>query len=204
MDDSYCNSEIYIVEKEEALGKSLKAFFETSGYNVHLYAAAEDFIKKYNDDNPSCILSNVHLNGLSGMELQKIMIKKYNHIPVILMTDQGDISMAIEALKNGAFDFIEKPLDTDKLLACIKRALSQCKISLKEKTVKGCYLMLFQNLSKREKEVFSLMAEGYTNKVMAQKLGIAIGTVEAHRAKIMSKLKCNSLAEILKIKKLLD
>ncbi len=185
------------------MGQSLKSYLESHDLKVFLFESAELFLESSVETGPACLLSDINLEGMNGLELLAISRKKHNHLPTILITGFGDIPMAVEALKNGAFNFLEKPLNLSVLLICINQAIKKSRSDIENTLAYIEAKQLFDTLTNREKEIFDIMIDGLTNKIMAHKLGITVSTVEAHRAKVMSKLKCGSLADVLNIGKIL-
>lgn len=188
-------SVVHVVDDDEAIRNSLKLFLESANLNVRLYDSAHNFLNNYHNSEPACILIDVRMPNISGLQLQQLLKEKNIITPVIVMTGYGDVPTAVKAMKAGAIDFVEKPFDHDYLLSRIHNCLDQCKYKHKQHES----LNRLSLLTAREREVFELIAEGNINKVIAEKLHISPRTVEAHRANVMDKLQAQSLSDIVRL-----
>ena len=190
---------IHIVDDDEAIRKSLRLLVKISGLNPETYNSAEDLLKKADLTQHGCLVVDVRMPGMSGLELQKYLNNNHFNIPLIIITGHGDINMAVQAMKSGAYDFFEKPVDDDRLISRIKESLEiHNKLSRKEQEI-DTSRQLLEKLSSREKEILDLLVEGKLNKVIAAELNISTRTVEAHRASIMHKMEAHSLSDIVRI-----
>lgn len=169
---------IRIVDDDAEMRESLEFLLSTEGWKSRSYASAEAFLETDDVMVPGCLILDIRMPGLSGLQLQELLKKKDYSLPILFITAHGDITMAVEAVKNGAFDFLPKPLDDEKLLASVEKAIA---------------------LAPREREVAGLVAEGLLNKVIAERLGIAEKTVQIHRGQVCRKLKVRSAVEISRI-----
>ncbi len=189
---------IHIVDDNDAIRKSLSMVMRSADFESKTYATAQDFLNKYNQTGPGCLLLDVRMPGMTGLELQRLLPKLHIQLPVIIMTGHGDVATAVRAMKAGAIDFIEKPFEHENLLTriheCINHSLRQQKSQKHQAGIERLSL-----LTPREHEVMDLLVQGKINKTIANKLGISIRTVEAHRANLMSKLHVHSLADIIRI-----
>lgn len=186
---------IYVVDDDEGIGKAIKWLLEPVNLNVKVYHSALTFLKEYNTNLRGCLLIDVRMPEMSGLQLQERLMSLGNTMPIILLTAHGDISMATRALKAGAFDFITKPFNDQNLFEQIQAAL------LKEKegsTVRNIYER-YKKLSTREQEVVESIIAGKMNKIIAHELNISTKTVELHRANIMQKMQAKNLAELVKM-----
>ena len=176
---------IRIVDDDAEMRESLEFLLSTEGWKSRSYASAEAFLETDDVMVPGCLILDIRMPGLSGLQLQELLKKKDYSLPILFITAHGDITMAVEAVKNGAFDFLPKPLDDEKLLASVEKAIALMKD--------------LATLTPREREVAGLVAEGLLNKVIAERLGIAEKTVQIHRGQVCRKLKVRSAVEISRI-----
>jgi len=182
---------IYIVDDDDSVRNAISFLLKTESLAHECYNSAEDFIARSKISHPCVVVLDIRMPGMSGMELQKWMNQHNFKVPVIIISGHGDIPLAVEAMRNGALEFLEKPFDDQILLDRIQQAL---KIDIE----KQAESFDTDSLSKRELEVMHLLASGKLNKVVASELNISTRTVEAHRANIMQKLGIRSLADIVK------
>ncbi|NOZ54875.1 MAG: response regulator transcription factor [Gammaproteobacteria bacterium] len=189
---------IHIIDDDEAVRESLKLVIRSADYEVVTYHSAEIFLKKFKPESAGCLLLDIRMPGMSGLELQALLPTLHIYIPVIVMTGYGDVPTAVRAMKAGAMDFIEKPYNHDQLLnridACVNDAKSRETLAQQLKGINRVEL-----LTPREREVMTLLVDGKINKVIAAELGISTRTVEAHRANLMEKLQAKSLSDIVRI-----
>lgn len=185
-------SPIYIVDDDEAIRRSLSFLLKTSGHAVRCFAGGIDFLKEAAGLEPGCVLLDVRMPDIDGLEVQRELRARGVMLPVIIMTGHGDVGMAVAAMKVGATDFIEKPFEKAALLEAIDAACAQVAASKNA----GARLNI---LTDREREVLSGLVDGLPNKSIAYDLGISPRTVEIHRANLMQKLDVRSLSEALRI-----
>lgn len=189
---------IALIEDDEAVLDSLRAVLEARGMTVQCFASVEEFLAGQREHKPACIVSDVRLPGLSGLDLQRSLKERGSQIPLILITGHGDIAMAVAAMKDGAYDFVEKPYDSNRLIASIQKALAveqKLRSGTEERRV---LLELIAELSPRQKEVMLLVAEGKSNKQIASQLGISPRTVENYRAWVMERLGASNIADLVR------
>jgi two-component system response regulator FixJ len=188
---------IHIVDDDEGVRKALSLLMKSAGHDSSLYASAEKFLDEFHYSQPCCIFIDVRMPGMSGLELQKKIAALNNAPAVIILTGHGDIDMAVQAMKDGAMDFITKPFQNQKVLDVIQKvmALEVVKWSAKEKQSK--IIQKLVQLTPRERQIMQLLVDGNVNKQMASKLDISVRTVEKHRARIMEKLQVKTLAELV-------
>jgi two-component system response regulator FixJ len=189
---------IALIEDDEAALESLHLLLESRGMSVRGFASAEAFLASLTEGRPACIVSDVRLPGLSGVDLQRILKAEGTDVPVILITGHGDIAMAVGAMKEGAFDFVEKPYDADVLITNIERALAVGAEMRCKEIERHELLERLAELSPRQKEVMNLVAEGLSNKQIALRLGISPRTVENYRAWVMERMGAANLAELVR------
>ena len=188
---------IYIVDDDEALRDSLVWLLESSGYKVTAYESAEVFLGIYNVSMTGCLVLDVRMPGMSGLELFEELRRRHCTLPVIFITGHGDVPMAVSAVKKGAVDFIEKPFSERDMLGLIKQCLVAEEQSRDQRRVEAETARRLDHLTHREREVLDLIIVGKLNKQIADVLGISIKTVEVHRARVMEKMGAHSLAELV-------
>lgn len=189
---------VYIVDDDSAVRDSLILLLRTEGLSSVAFASAEEFLEGFQPSHPACLLVDVMMEGMSGLELQKLLRRRGIPLPVIVITGHGDIAMAVHALKNGAADFIEKPCDDDRVLSAIREALARQEV-LAEEIGLDELIRRRESLSPREGEVMDLLVDGQLNKVIGARLGISERTVEIHKSKMMQKMGARGLAELVRM-----
>jgi two-component system, LuxR family, response regulator FixJ len=191
---------LVIVEDEVQLLELMKEFFVGAGYRVKGFGSAEDFVADLDwMTSVDCIIADVRLPGMDGLELLGLVIERQPGTPMVIMTGHGDIPMAVKAIKEGAFDFIEKPFTPERLEEIVNSALAarpRLRVAADAKEAEG----VLSRLTPRQVEIVDLIAEGLTSKEIAVRLGMSFRTVDTHRARIMEKLQVNSLAELLRLR----
>ena len=192
---------VHVVDDDPAIRNALTASLEIRGLKVINYESAETFLNSYEDDQIGCLVLDIRMPGINGLELQQILVKRDYAIPIIFVTGHGDVPMSVKALKNGAIDFLEKPYRQEVLQKRIEQALEQSKsIKIKIEEKNNC-LECYERLTPREKQVMAILVNNYanvSNKKVAEALGISPRTVENHREKIMLKMQVNSLLDLVK------
>lgn len=190
---------VFVVDDDEALRSSLKWLLESEGLRVETFASASQFLNDYYPGRAGCLLLDVRMPGMSGLELQEYLQGQQIRIPVIIITGHGDVPMAVRAMKAGAVDFVEKPFDDDKLLSGIRRALQTDLERRTQQAARAEFAMRMAQLTPREHEVMLMVTDGKSNKEIAGELGVSAKTVEAHRARVMEKMEARSLAELVRM-----
>jgi two-component system response regulator TtrR len=189
---------IYVVDDDEAMRDSMTWLLEGEGYVVACFDSAESFIKARRDDMRGCLILDVRMPEMSGLELHEKLDALGSELPVIFVTGHGDVPMAVSALQRGACDFIEKPFHNEDLLSRIVRALElDAQLSARRQR-NGAISHRLDQLTQRESEVMKLVVAGKLNKQIADELNISMKTVEAHRARVMEKMGVRTLAELVK------
>jgi FixJ family two-component response regulator len=188
-----------VIDDDDAVRSSLKLLLRSVKLPVVVYASAQEFLPKYSVDQPGCLIVDVRMPGMSGLELQEQLNLRGAMIPVIFITGHGDISMAVEAMRHGAFDFLPKPFRDQDLLDRIQKALEKDAKSRREIAQTERIRQQFESLTPREREVLGLVTSGKANKVMAADLGVSQRTIEIHRARVMEKMQANSLAQLVRM-----
>jgi len=191
------DQQIYIVDDDEALRDSLVWMLESSGYTVSAFDSAEAFLAAYRETFSGCLVLDVRMPGMSGLELFEELGRRRCTLPVIFITGHGDVPMAVSALKKGAVDFIEKPFGDQEMLRLIAQCLEQERASRSKRKLEADTARRLEHLTQREREVLDLIIAGKLNKQIADVLGISIKTVEVHRARVMEKMGAHSLAELV-------
>lgn len=190
---------IFIVEDDDAVRESLQLVLESLGHTVSAFPSAGAFLEQFNSDLAGCLVLDIRMPGMNGMELQRKLNDSNSMLPIIFVTGHGDVPMAVEAMQQGAFDFIQKPYREQELLEKIERALALDKENRESLQQRQAILAHLQELTPREMDVLLLMIEGKANKVIAADLDISQRTVEIHRARVMEKLRANSLAHLVRM-----
>ena len=199
---------VYVVEDDEAVRDSLELLLKSDSKPVKTYESANAFLKDYSDKMAGCIVLDIRMPGMDGMELQKKHNDKHSILPIIFVTGHGDVPMAVDAMKEGAVDFIQKPYREEALLEKIEAALEQDQEQRKSLDEKQETIRRVKSLTPREREIMDRMIAGQANKVIAIELEISQRTVEIHRSRVMHKMGTHSLAHlvrmVLSVKDLID
>lgn len=187
---------VFIVDDDNDFRDSMKWLLESDNFHVIGFNSAQDFLNRYKGDM-GCMLLDVRMPEINGLALQQIMIERDIKLPIIVVSGHGDIPMAVNAMKNGALDFIEKPFDDEVLLRLVEIGLQRATEMFKDNTALSQSRNHYDSLSKREKEVMTLVVSGQSNREIAESLGISPKTVEVHRARVMSKMRAASLPDLV-------
>ncbi|MEW6464852.1 MAG: response regulator [Pseudomonadota bacterium] len=190
---------VYVVDDDEAVRDSLQWLLEGKDYRVHSFESAESFLARYDPREVACLLVDIRMGGMTGLELQDKLIERHSPLPIGFITGHGDVPMAVNTMKKGAMDFIQKPFKEEELLRLVDRMLEQARSTFAEQQKSASREALLSRLTGRESQVLERIVAGRLNKQIADDLGISIKTVEAHRANIMEKLNANTVADLLKI-----
>ena len=190
---------VYIVEDDPSFRKSMERLIRASGYEVVAFESANPFLSQASIRHPACLLLDVKLPDIDGLCLQQELIEKGIHLPIIFMTGHGTIPMGVQAMKDGAVDFLPKPFETKDLLSSVVKALERDTHNVQEESEKREINALMDTLTPREKEVLRWLISGRLNKQIAYALGITERTIKAHRNQIMQKTKVSSIAELVRL-----
>ncbi len=190
---------IYVVDDDEGVRDSLQWLLEGKDFRVRCFDSAETFLSRYDSREVACLIVDVRMAGMSGIDLQDKLMERRSPLPIVFITGHGDVPMAVDTMKKGAMDFIQKPFKEEALLPVVERMLEAAKISFAEHQQSASRDALLSKLTGREAQVLERIVAGRLNKQIADDLGISIKTVEAHRANIMEKLNANTVADLLKI-----
>jgi FixJ family two-component response regulator len=188
---------VYIVDDDPSVLEGLRLLMKSVKLNVETYSSAQDFLDSYKPDQPGCLLIDMRMPGISGLELQEILRSRNIFIPTIIITGYGEVMDAVHAMKNGAIDFIEKPFSGQYLLDQVHKAIAEDAQIRKKQAQQQVVSANLALLTPREREVMDLVIAGKANKVIALELGLSMKTVEFHRAHMMKKMKVDSVAELV-------
>jgi FixJ family two-component response regulator len=194
---------IFIVEDDESLRAALGSLFRSVGLKVEMFSSAAELLRSKFPDVESCLVLDVRLPGLSGLDLQAELAKANIHIPIIFMTGHGDIPMSVQAMKAGAVDFLPKPFRDQDMLDAVAMALERNRQQRRAANQLSDLRACFETLTQREREVMSRVAAGLMNKQIAGELGISEITVKIHRGQVMRKMGARSLADLVKMAEVL-
>jgi len=193
------SEQLCLIDDDEAVRDSVGLLLENHEFQVASFGSAEEFLSEMeNGLQPACVVSDVKMPGLSGLELQRLLTEQQARIPLILITGHGDIAMAVAAVKAGAHDFIEKPFDDQTLLGSIESALDEARRKKAHDDTLQEFAARVDELSVRQRQVMDLAVKGYSNKEIAQELGISPRTVETYRAWVMEKTGARNLADLVR------
>jgi FixJ family two-component response regulator len=192
-------STVFVVDDDEGVRRSLALLLGSVGYRVSPSASARQFLNEYDPHRPGCLVLDVRMPEMSGLELQRELNQKGAALPVIFITGHGDVPMAVEAMKHGAFDFIQKPFRDQDLLDRVNRALQLDASHRAELVHRDELVRRRDSLTPREHEVMDLIVEGKANKVIAQDLSMSERTVEIHRSRVMEKMGARSVAQLVRM-----
>jgi FixJ family two-component response regulator len=190
---------IYVVAPDEADRESLQRLVEFEGWHPQIFASAEEFLTHPFELVPSCLLLDVSLPGLSGLELQKSAAAEHPHIPIIFLSAKGDIPTVVRAMKAGAVEFLTQPCLDSELLTALRVALDRSRKVVARETDKRALQICYASLSSRQRQVMALVSAGLLNKQVGVELGISEITVKAHRGQVMQKMQANSFADLIKM-----
>ena len=190
---------VYVVDDDEAVRDSLQWLLEGKDYRVRCFDSGETFLGRYDPKEVACLIVDIRMGGMTGLELQERLIERKSPLPIVFITGHGDVPMAVDTMKKGALDFIQKPFEEEQLVSIVERMLEVAKESFSESLQAASRHALISKLTTRETQVLERIVAGRLNIQIADDLGISIITVEAHRANIMEKLNANTVADLLKI-----
>lgn len=190
---------VYVVDDDEAVRDSMQWLLEGKDYRARVFDSAESFLARYDPREVACLFVDIRMGGMTGLELQDRLIERRSPLPIVFITGHGDVPMAVETMKKGAMDFIQKPFKEEELVRLTEKMLEQAKSTFAEHLTSVSREALLSKLTGRETQVLERIVAGRLNKQVADDLGISIKTVEAHRANIMEKLNANTVADLLKI-----
>ena len=190
---------VYVVDDDEAVRDSVQWLLEGQDFRVRSFESSEVFLARYDPREVACLIVDIRMDGMSGLELQDRLIERNSPLPMAFITGHGDVPLAVDTMKKGALDFIQKPFKEEQLVPLVERMLEQARANFTEHQQAASRDALLSKLTGREAQVLERIVAGRLNKQIADDLGISIKTVEAHRANIMEKLGANTVADLLKI-----
>ena len=190
---------VHVVDDDDAVRSSLRLLLKSAGLPTIAHASAQEFLAAWDGDQPGCLVLDVRMPGMSGIELQAELNQRGAIIPVIFISGHGDIPMAVEAIQHGAFDFLQKPFRDQDLIDRVQRALASDAEHRQLLQQRETLRQRLESLTPREQEVLELVTKGKANKVMAGDLGVSQRTVEIHRARVMEKMGAQSLAQLVRM-----
>jgi two-component system response regulator FixJ len=190
---------VHVIDDDDAMRESLAFLLKSAKVAVATYESADAFLVRLHDLKGGCVVTDVRMPGMSGIELLKRLRELKNQMPVIVITGHGDVPLAVEAMKFGASDFLEKPFDDDLLLSAVHTALSDEAATQEDQAFRAAVLQRLESLSARERQVLEGLVAGHPNKTIAYDLGISPRTIEIYRANVMTKMEASSLSELVRM-----
>ena len=190
---------IFVVDDDSAVRDALKLLLRSVGQSVETYGAGSEFLEAYSEDRPGCLVLDIRMPGMSGLELQQKLNEKHSILPIIFITGHGDVPMAVEAMQAGAVDFIQKPFPEQDLIDRINQALEKDTSNRAALGERNDIRRRLETLTRREREVLDLVVHGKANKVIPGDLKLSQRTVEIHRARVMEKMQASSLAHLVRM-----
>ncbi|MGO9436274.1 MAG: response regulator transcription factor [Terracidiphilus sp.] len=195
---------VFVVDDDLSVRESLESLIRFEGWQPVMFGAAQEFLAHPRVSVPSCLVLDVSLPGLSGLDLQKRIAVERHVLPIIFITGYGDVPMTVRAMKGGAQEFLTKPFNNDVLLIAIRAALERSRVALSRKVEMEALWDCYASLTGRERQVMSLVASGLLNKQVGNELGITETTVKAHRGRVMQKMRADSIADLVKMAAIMD
>ncbi|MGJ5181694.1 response regulator FixJ [Bradyrhizobium oligotrophicum] len=192
-------AKVYVIDDDEAMRDSLNFLLDSSGFDVTLFENAQAFLDRLPTLAFGCVVSDVRMPGIDGIELLKRMKATGSSFPILVMTGHGDVPLAVEAMKLGAVDFLEKPFEDERLVAMIETAIRQAEPAAKTESITQDILVRIASLSPRERQVMDGLMAGLSNKLIAREYDISPRTIEVYRANVMTKMGANSLSELVRL-----
>jgi two-component system response regulator FixJ len=190
---------VYVIDDDEAMRDSLNFLLESSGFDVTLFDNAQNFLAALPTLPFGCVVSDVRMPGIDGIELLKRMKASHGSFPILVMTGHGDVPLAVEAMKLGAVDFLEKPFEDERLIAMIETAIREAEPVARNEAVTQDIVARIATLSPRERQVMEGLMAGLSNKLIAREYDISPRTIEVYRANVMTKMGANSLSELVRL-----
>jgi FixJ family two-component response regulator len=195
---------VFVVDDDSSVRRALERLLKSVGLDVETFGSASEFLERGAPDRPACLVLDVRMPGLSGLDLQKELAAAGLAVPVIFMTGHGTVPMSVRAMKAGAVDFLEKPIDDQVLLDAVHQAISIDRRSRDQRSARRSIEERVGSLTPREREVFALVVQGLLNKQIAGELGTSEKTVKVHRGRVMQKMQADSLADLVRMAERVD
>ena len=190
---------VFVVDDDPAIRFAMQALMESINLKHEIFESGDEFLEKVSDERAGCLVLDIRMPGLGGLELQDELLRRGNALPIIFISGHGDVPMAVHAMQKGAVDFIQKPFRDQDLLDRVREALVTDEEQRKKQHIHAEVAERLGRLTNREREVFDLVVTGKPNKVIAYELGVSQRTVEIHRARVMEKMQARSLADLVKM-----
>lgn len=190
---------VYVVDDDDGMRRALSLLLNTVGYKTAAFGTPKEFLEKFKADAAGCLVLDIRMPGMSGLEVQQHLNRMGSMLPVIFITGHGDVPMAVQAMKEGAFEFVQKPFRDQDLLDRINHALKQDQENRSSLALRADVAQRLAALTPRERQVMEMVVDGAANKVIAIDLGLSERTVEIHRAKVMEKMGARSVAHLVKL-----
>jgi len=190
---------VFIVDDDPAIRFAMQALMDSINLKHEIFSSGDEFLEKVSEQRAGCLVLDIRMPGLGGLELQEELIRRGSTLPIIFITGHGDVPMAVDAMQKGAVDFIQKPFRDQDLLDRVREALVADEERREEQQKHAAVTERLSRLTNREREVFDLVVTGRPNKVIAYELGVSQRTVEIHRARVMEKMRASSLADLVKM-----
>jgi len=190
---------VLVVDDDDGLRTSLVEVLRAAGFEAFGFPAANDLLEHGDTRRPACMVLDLHLPGLNGLELQQELLREEDQIPIIFYSGQGDIESSVRAMKAGALDFLQKPVEPAELLTAVRRALTRDSEALAERAERKELEQRFGGLTQRERQVFAAVVDGLSNKQIAARLGVGEKTIKVHRAGAVAKMRASSLPELVRM-----
>jgi len=190
---------VFIIDDDAGVREAIQGLLKSVGLRSESFASPQEFLKNWSSNGPSCLVLDVRLPGVSGLDVQHHLAEAGVHVPVIFLTGHGDIPMSVKAMKSGAVEFLTKPFREQDLLDAVKLGLEKDETRRKGQKTTSIVRSLFESLTPREQEVIRLVTAGLMNKQIAAEMGVSEITVKVHRGNVMRKMKANSLADLVRM-----
>jgi len=188
---------VYLVDDDASVCQSLARLMKAVGYRARAFSSSDEFLRHYRDEGPACLVLDMHLPGMTGLELQRALATAQWSLPIVFITGHGDVPTSVQAMKAGAVEFLTKPFKNEVLLDAIRGSLDRSRVALRLDAEARALKARYDSLTSREREVMALVVSGLLNKQVGAELGISEITVKAHRGQVMRKMKADSLPDLV-------